>query len=147
MAVPAGMEATYDKWQKWHDALVKGDDSIASRLDKAAQLLHDNIELQNSGKWTDEPGPKAFSTKYADYLTQESRALRAMANNARNFATELNRAIGKLKDGDVKAGEIVEKAAKDIPPVYVSAEKEAAWKAFLAHPSLATYAAYSKYIY
>ena len=147
MAVPAGMEATYDKWVKWHDALVEGDGSIASRLDNAAKLLARNIELQNSGKWTDEPGPKAFSTKYADYLTQESRALEAMAENARKFATELNKAIGKLKDGDVKAGEIVEKAAKDIPAVYVSAEKEAALKELKAHPSWETYEAYKKYFY
>ena len=147
MAIPAGMEATYDKWQKWHDALVEGDGSIASRLDNAAKLLARNIELQNSGKWTDEPGPKAFSAKYADYLTQESRALEAMAENARKFATELNKAIGKLKDGDVKAGEIVEKAAKDIPAVYMSEEKKAALAMYLAFPCRATYEAYSKYIY
>ena len=147
MAVPAGMEATYDKWVKWHDALVEGDGSIASRLDKAANYLASNIDLQNSGKWTDEPGPKAFSTKYADYLTQESRALEAMAENARKFATELNKAIGKLKDGDVKAGEIVEKAAKDIPAVYMSEEKKAALAEFQAHPFEATYEAYRNCIY
>ena len=43
--------------------------------------------------------------------------------------------------------EYLDGEAKKIPAVYVSAEKEAAWKAFLAHPSLATLAAYSKYIY
>ena len=147
MAVPAGMEATYDKWQKWVQLLSEGEDCVAKKLDKAAELLEQNIGLQNSGKWTDEPGPKAFSAKYADYLTQESDALRAMANNAREFAARVKTAITNLENGDAKAGEIVEKAAKDIPPVYVSAEKEAAWKAFLAHPSLATYAAYKKYIY
>ena len=147
MAIPAGMEATYDKWQKWHDALVEGDGSIASRLDKAAKLLEKNIGLQNSGKWTDEPGPKAFSTKYADYLTQESRALRAMADNARNFAARVKIAITKLENGDANAGAIVEKAAKDIPAVYMSEEKKAALAEFQAHPCEATYEAYKNCIY
>jgi len=147
MAVPAGMEATYDKWQKWYDALVKGDDSIASRLDKAAKLLKENIGLQNSGKWTDEPGPKAFSTKYADYLTQESRALRAMADNARKFADAVQDAMGKLQAGDADAVGKLDTAAKGIPAVYMSEEKKAALAMYLAFPCRATYEAYSKYIY
>ena len=147
MAVPAGMEATYDKWQKWHDALVEGDGSIASRLDKAAKLLRDNIGLQNSGKWTDEPGPKAFSTKYADYLTQESDALLAMAKNARKFAKAVQDAMEKLQAGDADAVGYLDGEAKKIPAVYVSDKKKAAFAEFLAHPCEATFEAYSKYIY
>ena len=147
MAVPAGMEATYDKWQKWHDALVEGDDSIASRLDKAANLLAKNIGLQNSGKWTDEPGPKAFSTKYADYLTQESDALRAMANNAREFAKAVKDAMDNLQAGDADAVGKLDTAAKGIPAVYVSDKKKAALAEFLAHPCRATYEAYKNCIY
>ena len=50
MAVPAGMEATYDKGQKWHDALVEGDGSIASRLDKAAELLEEEYWSSELGE-------------------------------------------------------------------------------------------------
>ena len=147
MAVPAGMEATYDKWQKWHDALVEGDDSIASRLDKAAELLKENIGLQNSGKWTDEPGPKAFSTKYADYLTQESDALRAMAKNARKFAKAVKDAMEKLQAGEASAVGYLDGEAKRIPAVYVSDTKKAAFAEFLAHPCEATFEAYRNCIY
>ena len=147
MAVPAGMEATYDKWQKWYDALVKGDGSIASRLDKAAELLEKNIGLQNSGKWTDEPGPKAFSTKYADYLTQESRALRAMADNARKFADAVQDAMDKLQAGDADAVGKLDTAAKGIPAVYVSEEKKAALAELRSGFSLAAFEAYCRCIY
>ena len=147
MAVPAGMEATYDKWQKWVQLLSEGDDCVAKKLENAADLLKQNVGLQNSGKWTDEPGPKAFSTKYADYLTQESDALRAMANNARKFAKAVKDAMDNLQAGDADAVGKLDTAAKGIPAVYVSDKKKAALAEFLAHPCRATYEAYRNCIY
>lgn len=119
------MEVTLDKWQKWVSALIEGDNSVVTKLNKAANDLERNIKLQNEGKWGTEERPQAFARVYKSYLEQEVAALRAMAENAGNFAAKVQIAIGKLQDGDTTAEATLNEEIASIDAVYVSPQKSA----------------------
>ena len=116
------MEVTLDKWQKWVSALIEGDNSVVANLNSAADDLERNIKLQNEGKWGTE---EAFARVYKSYLEQEVAALRAMAENAGNFAAKVQIAIGKLQDGDTTAEATLNEEIASIDAVYVSPQKSA----------------------
>ncbi len=122
---PPHMEVTLDKWQKWVSALIEGDNSVVANLNSAADDLERNIKLQNEGKWGTEEGPQAFARVYKSYLEQEVAALRAMAENAGNFAAKVQIAIGKLQDGDTTAEATLNEEIASIDAVYVSPQKSA----------------------
>lgn len=119
------MEVTLDKWQKWVSALIEGDNSVVANPNSAADDLERNIKLQNEGKWGTEEGPQAFARVYKSYLEQEVAALRAMAENAGNFAAKVQIAIGKLQDGDTTAEATLNEEIASIDAVYVSPQKSA----------------------
>ena len=44
--VPANMEVNYYKWKSWIAALREGDDSVAAKLNRAADELKKNLDVQ-----------------------------------------------------------------------------------------------------
>lgn len=141
------MQVTYAKWEQWKMLLRDGENAMATKLANAAQLLRDNIKLQNEGKWSSESGPQAFATKYAEYLTQEADALDAMANNAREFVKAIEDAMDKFGEDQEGAAKALNEKIKDIPAIYVSQAKQQALDEFLQHPSQETFDNYQGYLY
>ena len=126
--VPANMEVNYYKWKSWIAALSEGDDCVAVKLERAAERLKENLDVQTEGKWGVEAGPVAFQARYTSYLTQEITALNAMADNVRRFAGALETAVRALEAGDEDAQANLEAALKTIPSSYVSEEMKAIWE-------------------
>ena len=126
--VPANMEVNYYKWKSWIAALSEDDDCVAVKLNRAADELKKNLDVQTEGKWGVEAGPVAFQARYTSYLTQEITALNAMADNVRAFAGALGDAVRALEAGDEDAQANLEAALKTIPSSYVSEEMKAIWE-------------------
>ena len=126
--VPANMEVNYYKWKSWIAALSEGDDCVATKLNRAADKLKENLDVQTEGKWGVEAGPVAFQARYTSYLNQEITALNAMADNVRAFAGALGDAVRALEAGDEDAEANLEAALKTIPSSYVSEEMKAIWE-------------------
>ena len=126
--VPANMEVNYYKWKSWIAALREGDDCVAAKLNRAADELKKNLDVQTDGKWGVEAGPVAFQARYTSYLTQEITALNAMADNVRAFAGALDKAVKDLEAGDEDAQANLEATLKTIPSSYVSEEMKAIWE-------------------
>ena len=126
--VPANMEVNYYKWKSWIAALSEDDDCVAVKLNRAADELKKNLDVQTEGKWGVEEGPVAFQARYTSYLTQEITALNAMADNVRDFAGALETAVRALEAGDEDAEANLEAALKTIPSSYVSEEMKAIWE-------------------
>lgn len=146
--MPSGeMQVTYAKWEQWKKILRDGENPMITKLANAAKLLHDNIELQNAGKWSDEPGPQAFATKYAEYLTQEADALDAMADNANKFVEAIEDAMDKFGEDQEGAAKALNEKIKKIPAIYVSQAKQQALDEFLKHPNQQTFDAYNECLY
>ena len=141
------MQVTYAKWEQWKMLLRDGENAMATKLANAAQLLRDNIKLQNEGKWSSESGPQAFATKYAEYLTQEADALDAMANNARAFVDAIEETMRNFGEDQEGAAKALNEKIKDIPAIYVSQAKQQALDEFLQHPSQETFDNYQGYLY
>ena len=131
-AVAPDMQVHYAKWRSWEQALRE---DIAPKLEEAARLLDTNSKLQTEGKWSAESGPKAFATKYEQYLTEEVAALKAMAKNARAFADKISTAMDMLMKNEGDAAGWLDKEAAKIPAVYISEAKQAALDEFEKHPS------------
>ena len=143
-AVAPDMQVHYAKWRSWEQALRE---DIAPKLEEAARLLDTNSRLQTEGKWSAESGPKAFATKYEQYLTEEVAALKAMAKNARAFADKISTAIDMLMKNEGDAAAWLDKEAAKIPSVYISDDKQAALDEFAKHPSGANLARLKRYRY
>ena len=126
--VPANMEVNYYKWKSWIAALREGEDSVAAKLNRAADELKKNLDVQTEGKWGVEAGPVAFQARYTSYLNQEITALNAMAANVRDFAKALDKAVKDLEAGDEDAQANLEATLKTIPSSYVSEEMKAIWE-------------------
>ncbi|WP_455955799.1 hypothetical protein [Actinomyces sp.] len=141
------MQVTYAKWEQWKMLLRDGENAMATKLANAANLLRDNIKLQNEGKWSSESGPQAFATKYAEYLTQEADALDAMANNARAFVDAIEETMRNFGEDQEGAAKALNEKIKDIPAIYVSQAKQQALDEFLQHPSQETFDNYQGYLY
>ena len=143
-AVAPDMQVHYAKWRSWEQALRE---EIAPKLRSAADQLNQTIGLQTEGKWSAESGPKAFATKYEQYLTEEVAALKAMAKNARAFADKISTAIDMLMKNEGDAAAWLDKEAAKIPAVYISDDKQAALDEFEKHPSGANLARLKRYRY
>jgi len=143
-AVAPNMQVYYAKWRSWEQSLRE---DIAPKLEEAARLLDTNSGLQTEGKWGTESGPKAFATKYEQYLTEEVAALQAMAKNARAFADKISEAMDMLMKNEGDAAAWLDKEAAKIPSVYISDDKQAALDEFAKHPSGANLARLKRYRY
>ena len=143
-AVAPDMQVHYAKWRNWEKSLRE---EVAPKLRSAADLLDTNSRLQTEGKWSAESGPKAFATKYEQYLTEEVAALRAMADNAEKFAEQIHTAIDMLMKNEGDAAAWLDKEAAKIPSVYISDAKQAALDEFEKHPSGANLARLKRYRY
>ena len=143
-AVAPDMQVHYAKWRSWEQAL-RGE--IAPKLRSAADQLNQTIGLQTEGKWSAESGPKAFATKYEQYLTEEVAALKAMAKNARAFADKISTAIDMLMKNEGDAAAWLDKEAAKIPAVYISDDKQAALDEFDKHPTPSNLARLKRYRY
>ena len=143
-AVAPDMQVHYAKWRSWEQALRE---DIAPKLEEAARLLDTNSKLQTEGKWSAESGPKAFATKYEQYLTEEVAALKAMAKNARAFADKISTAMDMLMKNEGDAAGWLDKEAAKIPAVYISDDKQAALDEFAKHPSGSNLARLKRYRY
>jgi len=115
------VEIQRKEWQDWVDRLVNNPDCVAKQLEEAADLLRDNISLQNESKWGVEDGPQAFAKRYRFYLQQEVAALKSMAHNARTFAGLVTQAIAKLDNQDQDAAKWLNEKIKGVDAVYQSA--------------------------
>ena len=110
------MEITREKWQHWIDTLTKGDDSVAARLEAAAQDIQRIIDMQTSAKWgTTEPGLKAFQKAYTSYWREEQAALLSMSQNAAEFASRVKEALELLDTNEEEAVEFLNQAARSMP--------------------------------
>ena len=110
------LEITRQKWQRWIDTLAGGDDSIAARLEAAAQHIDDIINMQTSAKWgTTEPGLKAFQYAYTSYWREEKAALLSMSDRATEFAKQVQEALNRLDEGEEEAVAFLNQAAEKIP--------------------------------
>ena len=110
------MEITREKWQHWIDTLTKGDDSVAARLEAAAQDIQRIIDMQTSAKWgTTEPGLKAFQKAYTSYWREEQQALISMSQNAAEFASRVKEALKLLDTNEEEAVEFLNQAAQSMP--------------------------------
>lgn len=110
------LEITREKWQRWIDTLAGSDDSIAARLEAAAQHIDDIINMQTSAKWgTTEPGLKAFQKAYTSYWKEEKAALLSMSQNAANFASRVKEALKLLDTNEEEAVEFLNQAARSMP--------------------------------
>ena len=110
------LEITREKWQRWIDTLAGSDDSIAARLEAAAQHIDDIINMQTSAKWgTTEPGLKAFQKAYTSYWKEEKAALLSMSQNAANFASRVKEALKRLDTNEEEAVEFLNQAARSMP--------------------------------
>ena len=143
-AVAPDMQVHYAKWNSWEQALRE---EIVPKLRSAADLLDTNSRLQTEGKWSAESGPKAFATKYEQYLTEEVAALRAMADNAEKFAKQIRKAMDMLVKNEGDAAAWLDKEAAKIPSVYISDDKQAALEEFEKHPSGSNLARLNRYRY
>ena len=143
-AVAPDMQVHYAKWRSWEQALRE---DIAPNLQRAADLLRDNIGLQTEGKWSAESGPKAFAAKYEQYLTEEVAALEAMAKNAKEFADKISKAMDMLMKNEGDAAAWLDKEAAKIPAVYISDDKQAALDEFDKHPTQSNFARVQRYRY
>ena len=143
-AVAPDMQVHYAKWRSWEQTLRE---DIAPNLEEAARLLDTNSKLQTEGKWSAESGPKAFATKYEQYLTEEVAALQAMAENAKEFADRIKDAMEMLMKNEGDAAAWLDKEAAKIPAVYISDDKQAALDEFEKHPSGANLARLKRYRY
>ena len=143
-AVAPDMQVHYAKWRSWEQTLRE---DIAPNLEEAARLLDTNSKLQTEGKWSAESGPKAFATKYEQYLTEEVAALQAMAENAKEFADRIKDAMEMLMKNEGDAAAWLDKEAAKIPSVYISDDKQAALDEFEKHPSGANLARLNRYRY
>lgn len=114
------VEIQRKEWQDWVDRLVNNPDCVAKQLEEAADLLRDNISLQNESKWGVEDGPQAFAKRYRSYLQQEVAALKSMAENARTFAGLVTQAIAKLDNQDEDAAKWLNEKIKGVDAVYKS---------------------------
>ena len=141
------MQVTYAKWEQWKMLLRDGENAMITKLTNAADLLRQNIGLQNEGKWSGESGPQAFATKYAEYLTQEADALAAMADNANKFVEAIEDAMRNFGEDQEGAAKELNEKIKDIPAIYVSQAKQQALDEFLQHPSQETFDNYQGYLY
>ena len=121
-AVAPNMQVYYAKWRSWEQSLRE---EVAPKLRSAADLLDTNSRLQTEGKWSAESGPKAFATKYEEYLTEEVAALKAMADNAEKFANQIQKAIDMLMKNEGDAAAWLDKEAAKIPALYISRAKQA----------------------
>ena len=143
-AVAPNMQVYYAKWRSWEQSLRE---EVAPKLRSAADLLDTNSRLQTEGKWSAESGPKAFATKYEEYLTEEVAALKAMADNAEKFANQIQKAIDMLMKNEGDAAAWLDKEAAKIPAVYISDAKQAALDEFDKHPTPSNFARSQKYRY
>ena len=143
-AVAPDMQVHYAKWSSWEKSLRE---EVAPKLRSAADLLDTNSRLQTEGKWSAESGPKAFATKYEEYLTEEVAALKAMADNAEKFANQIQKAIDMLMKNEGDAAAWLDKEAAKIPAVYISDDKQAALDEFDKHPTPSNFARAQKYRY
>ena len=143
-AVAPDMQVHYAKWRSWEQALRE---EVAPKLRSAADLLDTNSRLQTEGKWSAESGPKAFATKYEEYLTEEVAALRAMADNAEKFADQIHTAIDMLMKNEGDAAAWLDQEAAKIPSVYISEAKQAALDEFDKHPTPSNFARVQRYRY
>ena len=143
-AVAPDMQVHYAKWRSWEQAL-RGE--IAKNLRDAANLLDTNSKLQTEAKWSADSGPKAFATKYEEYLTEEVAALKAMADNAEKFADQIHTAMDMLVKNEGNAAAWLDAEAAKIPAVYISKAKQAALDEFDKHPSGANLARLKRYRY
>jgi len=143
-AVAPDMQVHYAKWRSWEQALRE---DIAPKLRSAADQLRQNIGLQTEGKWSTESGPQAFAAKYEKYLTEEVAALRAMAENAKNFAKKIQTALDMLEKNEDAAKSWLDGEAAKIQAVYISKAKQAALDEFEKHPSGANLARLKRYRY
>ena len=110
------LEITREKWQRWIDTLAGSDDSIAARLEAAAQHIDDIINMQTSAKWgTTEPGLKAFQKAYTSYWKEEKAALLSMSQNAADFASRVKEALERLDTNEEEAVEFLNQAARSMP--------------------------------
>lgn len=110
------LEITREKWQRWIDTLAGSDDSIAARLEAAAQHIDDIINMQTSAKWgTTEPGLKAFQKAYTSYWKEEKAALLSMSQNAADFASRVKEALKLLDTNEEEAVEFLNQAARSMP--------------------------------
>lgn len=110
------LEITREKWQRWIDTLAGSDDSIAARLEAAAQHIDDIINMQTSAKWgTTEPGLKAFQKAYTSYWKEEKAALLSMSQNAATFASRVKEALERLDTNEEEAVEFLNQAARSMP--------------------------------
>ena len=110
------LEITREKWQRWIDTLAGSDDSIAARLEAAAQHIDDIINMQTSAKWgTTEPGLKAFQKAYTSYWKEEKAALLSMSQNAATFASRVKEALKLLDTNEEEAVEFLNQAARSMP--------------------------------
>ena len=110
------LEITREKWQHWIDTLAGSDDSIAARLEAAAQHIDDIINMQTSAKWgTTEPGLKAFQKAYTSYWKEEKAALLSMSQNAATFASRVKEALERLDTNEEEAVEFLNQAARSMP--------------------------------
>ena len=110
------LEITRQKWQHWIDTLTKGDDSVAARLEAAAQDIQRIIDMQTSAKWgTTEPGLKAFQKAYTSYWREEQAALLSMSQNAAEFASRVKEALELLDTNEEEAVEFLNQAARSMP--------------------------------
>ena len=114
------VEIQRKEWQDWVDRLVNNPDCVAKQLEEAADLLRDNISLQNESKWGVEDGPQAFAKRYRSYLQQEVAALKSMAENARTFAGYVTQAIAMLDEKDQNAASWLNEQIKGVDAVYKS---------------------------
>lgn len=138
------MQVTKEKWQGWEKALRE---EMAPKLLDAAHQLEQNIGLQTEGKWSAEPGPQAFAAKYKQYLIEEVAALKAMADNAKEFANQINIALDMLEKDEAAAKSWLDGEAAKIPAVYISKAKQAALDEFEKHPTPSNFARAQKYRY
>ena len=143
-AVAPDMQVHYAKWRSWEKSLRE---DIAPKLEEAARLLDTNSKLQTEGKWSAESGPKAFATKYEQYLTEEVAALKAMAENARAFADKISTAMDMLMKNEGDAAGWLDKEAAKIPAVYISEAKQAVLDELEQHPTPSGFARLQKYRY
>lgn len=110
------LEITREKWQRWIDTLAGGEESIAARLEAAAQHIDDIINMQTSAKWgTTEPGLKAFQKAYTSYWKEEKAALLSMSQNAADFASRVKEALKLLDTNEEEAVEFLNQAARSMP--------------------------------
>jgi len=142
--VSAQMQVIKEKWQGWEKTLRE---EVAPKLLEAADQLETNSKLQTEGKWSAEPGPQAFAAKYRQYLIEEVAALRAMAENAKNFAKKIQTALDMLEKNEDAAKSWLDAEAAKTPAVYISKAKQAALDEFEKHPSGANLARLKRYRY